>query len=584
MKINRGRKRMRNKNKFKPSIYLAGLLAVCVLLGAANRIMAEANYVAAFLQNGVGGRTTGMGDNYTAVATGSFGQLYNPAGLALAETPALGFQFDGTGGVISHNVLSGIMPLGPGALGALFNFYSYGDFTELDSSGQPTGKTLKPSDVLIDVGYGMSLGPKWRTGLNAGIFVEKLGEIEYSGVVIDLGGSFDPAPDWSLSAVLKNLGAKVDGYTLPSSLRMAGAFWTIQRRLLIDAELEMVFGSIAEFGMGAEYRAWDWLDIRTGFKVPLSGDQASSVEGIVLGLGFNLAQFGIDLTFMNRGDFGNEFGVAVEYYFNQPRVKPIAKATPKPTPTPYPKYVYKPEPKDRRMQGENREQAEYHYKAGQEYEKYGQTIDAIIEYKAALKLLPAFTRAQKALAKAKQKARSQVLEKEQMKTVKPAKKNASLQQLIRKYYNKGEKAYNIKDYTQAIKQLQLVLELTTQHRKATELLGKAKKALKTEMAALSAQASRASEKGDIVAEVDAYQKMLDLDPANKIAKGKLAAAKQRIPEEVDRLYKQGLNHYARQELRKALHAFESLLKLQPDHVKARDAVNNIKEKLVQTGQ
>ncbi|MDP1125191.1 hypothetical protein Q5O12_27070, partial [Klebsiella pneumoniae] len=60
-----------------------------------------------------------------------------------------------------------------------------------------------------------------------------------------------------------------------------------------------------------------------------------------------------------------------------------------------------------KYQGDDRKQADFHYQAGTEYERYNQWIDAIVEYKAALSIRPDYAEAQTALAGAREQARKQ---------------------------------------------------------------------------------------------------------------------------------------------------------------------------------
>ncbi|NTV53303.1 MAG: hypothetical protein HGA76_09880 [Candidatus Firestonebacteria bacterium] len=130
----------------------------------------------------------------------------------------------------------------------------------------------------------------------------------------------------------------------------------------------------------------------------------------------------------------------------------------------------------------------------------------------------------------------------------------------------------------------MVLELTTRHQEATALLQKAEEALRNELATLRQQAAVAAEHGDLATEIAAYQKILELDPNNLKVEAKLKAAQQEIPRRVEEMYRDGVDHYAKRQYQEALKIFETLLKLQPEHAKARDAARNIKEKMIQTGQ
>lgn len=567
-----------NTNSLSRKVQLNALcligLAATLSLGALSA-QGKPNVAAPFLQEGAGGRATGLGENYTAVAEGPFGFLFNPAGLATSPGLALGFQHETVAGGAQHEVLAGSFPLGAGGLAALFNYYNYGSIDRRDDFGQLLGEAITPTDYLLMLGYGVPLSSEWQIGANIGFYSENLGDTSFSGIVLDLGGKWDLDPDWSVAGVIKRLGSGPEGYSLPTTLNLAGAYYAFTRRLLLDLELEFpLAGTRLDLGLGAEFRAWEWFDLRLGFKAPLTDSESATLSGLVLGMGFNLGHFGLDISLMGRGDLGTDFGLALEYHFGQTRAPafPKERATPKGS-----------SGQDvGRVQVSEQEQAEYHYKAGKEYEKYGQVIDAIIEYKAALKIKPRYTAAQRALSAAKQKARKAA--KQDRAQAKAGQPSASIQATIRKYYDKGKKAYRQKDYTLAIDQLKLVLELASQHREATALLDKAQGALNQEMKTLRRQAQRAKESGDLAAELEAYEKMLDLSPGSTKSETNIERLKKKIPEEVDRLYKKGVNLYARGQFRKALNAFETVLKLKPDHVKAQDAIRNTKDKLIRTGQ
>jgi tetratricopeptide (TPR) repeat protein len=394
---------------------------------------------------------------------------------------------------------------------------------------------------------------------------------------LDLGGKWDFAPDWSVAGVFKNLGGSPGGYPLPRTLSLAGSWRPFPEWLLLDLELGFpLYDGYSDFGLGAEFEPWEWLYLRLGLKTPLTGQEAAAQNGVVFGAGFLFSGFSLDLALMGKGDLGSEVSLSLGYQFGGQDQAASTAAVAKPQAE---------APIQRIATPSDQEQAEYHFRAGQEYEKYNQVIDAIVEYKAALKLRPNYPEALTALAAAKDKARTQAEEDQaESEAAKTAGQPESMQKLISKYYREGEAAYQKKDYTVAIQKLQLVLEMTTQHRQATELLEKARAALNSEMGALRRQAQQAQASGDVAAELEAYQKMLDLRPDDKRAKEDLEALKARIPQEAERLYKTGVEFYAKREYRKALSTFERVIKLQPDNVKARDALNNTKEKLIQTGQ
>ncbi len=569
-------------------IFISALFTAALGAGVC-AVSADTNVAAPFLQKGAGSRASAMGECYTAVAQGPFGHLYNPAGLGSIQSGNFGLEHESLGLGIRHEGVGAAIPLGPGGLGALINYFSYGSIAKVDKTGQPTGEDLTPSDTLINLGYGFSLAGDWRLGANLGLYSMNLGTVKQGGMVMDIGAAWDAAPDWSLAAVIKNLGSPVGDYKLPASLRLAGGFWGFNRRLLVDTELDIPFTrDVSDFGIGAEFRIWNWLDVRAGFKTMMKQSD-TSMESLMLGIGFNFMNFVLDLAITGREGLGTQGSLTLGYGVQGPRVLKVLKPTAQPTSAVSQKEALVQELEKVKKAAKLRagpditEQAGFHYQAGREYEKYGKTIDAIVEYQAALKIRPDYPEAQAGLAAARGQARAEA-EKAKAKKPQKARPAGSLQKLIRKYYERGLAAYKKKDYSTAIKQLQLVLEMTSQHQQATNLLNKAKEALDHEQAVLRRQAKQAGLKGDLAGEIEAYRKMQDLDPESKLIKTKLDLAVKTIPKTVERLYKEGLNAYAQGRFRPALKSFETLLKIQPDHVKARDAVRNIKEKLIQTGQ
>ncbi|MEW6517214.1 MAG: hypothetical protein AB1439_09970 [candidate division FCPU426 bacterium] len=557
----------------------SSLLILWGMLGCPPGVWADNNVVAPFLQEGLGGRGVGMGENFAAVAEGPFGWHYNPAGLAMARNAAVGYQHEALSDLVQHNVFAGSLPLGSGSLAALINFFNYGSIDEVDTSGQRTGSVLTPQDGSFFLGYGMAVSDAWGIGANVGYFNEALGPSSVSGLTVDLGGKWDLAPDWSLAGVIKNLGGKPQGYSLPGTMLLAGSYRPFPDWLLLDMELALpMYSGFTDLGLGAEFKPWQWLDLRLGFKVPLRSLEGAAMNGLVFGAGFWMGGFCLDLALASKGDMGSKLSLALGYTFGRSTQPATAAAQP-------PQKAVPAESTGHIPVTTGTDQAAFHFKAGQEYERYDQLIDAIVEYKAALQLRPNYPEALKALAAVKNKAKNQAeADQAESQAAKATGQPESLQKLIRKYYHEGEIAYQQKDYTTAVQKLQLVMEMTTQHRQATELLEKARAALNSEMASLRRQAAQAEENGDLAGQVEAHEKMLDLRPEDKQIKAKLEALKVRIPQEAERLYKTGVEYYARREYRKALSVFEKLLTLQPDHVKARDALNNTKEKLIQTGQ
>lgn len=547
---------------------------------------AAAGVAEPFLQNGVGGRSAALSDCYVAVADGPFGSWYNPAGPLSGAGLELGYQYEAFGLETSHNTLAGRWPVGPGVMNAMLDLFSYGTVDKRDASGALTGETLALADSLLQFGYGLRLGDAWRLGVNTGIYTVDLGAEKWSGLVADLGGMWLPGADWTVGATFKNLGTGRAEHKPPTSLRTGASYAVFGRRWLLSAEVELpLAGTFTELGLGTEFRLWDWLDLRLGWRRPLAGGEPSA-DGISLGLGFNFGGFGLDLSFQGRGDFGVRNSLTLVYAFGHPRAVPLAAPAAAASAAPEPA-VPEPVASEPASPGlavpvpHPLEQAEFHYKAGQEYERFGRYVDAIVEYKAALRLKPEDAKVQQALKGATERAKKEVTDPERQT---PSPVQASVLKSIRKHYELGLEAYTARNYTTAIRELKLVLELDAQYREATELLDKVRATMAQELAGLRKQAETAREADDLPREINAYQRMLALDPGNEETAAQLRTARQKVPKRVESLYLTGVDLYARGQYREALKTFEAVLDLDPGHAKSKDAVQKIKEKLLQTGQ
>jgi tetratricopeptide (TPR) repeat protein len=551
-------------------------LAVGLLLFAASlprpARAASPDAVATFLQNGVGGRSAALSDCYTALGAGPFGSWYNPAGPLAGEGLEAGYQYESFGLDVVHNTLAGRWPWGTGTAGVLLDIFSYGSVAGRDASGALTGTKLSPADSLLSLGYGLPLGGAWRAGANLGVYTVDLGAEKWNGLVLDLGGLWTPAEDWTLGAALKNLGTGHANTSLPTTLRLGAAYAAWGPYWLLTSELELPLSrTFSELGLGTEVRPWEWLDLRLGLRRPLAGGD-SGPDGLSVGLGFNFGSFGLDLSILSRGDFGVRNSLTLVYAFGHARTAPLATPTPSLPAAALPAGVPAPLPMD---------QAEFHFKAGLEYERLRRYVDAIVEYKAALQARPDHAAAETALARVTARA------KEEAKAAAPeaaAPAQAALLKSIRRHYDLGLEAYNSRNYVTAIRELKLVLELNAQYTEATELLEKVRSTLSRELAALRKQAESAREADDLAREIGACQRMLTLDPGNDEAQTQLRAARQKLPKRVESLYLKGVDLYARGEYREAMKTFEVVLDLDPGHAKSKEAVQKIKEKLLQTGQ
>jgi hypothetical protein len=150
---------------------------------------------APFLKISVG-RPTGMGDAFTGVADDASAAFYNPAGLAHLSNRQVFFNHISWIAGISHEYISGILPVsGIGTFALSVTSLSAGGMeqTTIDDPTSParedlgTGLSFGASDMALGVTYARLITDKLAFGFTAKGITEQIFDITASGVGVDFG-------------------------------------------------------------------------------------------------------------------------------------------------------------------------------------------------------------------------------------------------------------------------------------------------------------------------------------------------------------------------------------------------------------
>ncbi len=139
------------------------------------------------------GRTSGMGNSYSAGVTGVEAFHLNIAGLGRVKGSELAFSrtswLGGTG--ININTFGFGQAIGSGALGISVMSFSVGQIP-ITTVAQPDGGvgTYKPSISNINVGYAYNFTEQISAGFNMKVVSESTPDIRTSGVAFDAGLQF----------------------------------------------------------------------------------------------------------------------------------------------------------------------------------------------------------------------------------------------------------------------------------------------------------------------------------------------------------------------------------------------------------
>ncbi|MFQ6113178.1 MAG: PorV/PorQ family protein [bacterium] len=263
----------------------------------------------AFLKLGIGGRASGLGEAYTAVADEATATYWNPAGLTFISGPQLAFTHTEWIQDISNDFLGFAFPAFRGAIG--LSFYSNnvdGIERRVIPSAEPLG-TVKAHDIAFGISYGHAFNSSLSGGFTVKYLYEKIFTESTSGFAFDFGVNFLPFDNnLRLALVAQNIGSmgklREESIDLPRTIRVGVAYLVeieaMGGAILLAADGVRVSGTDFRGNFGAEFQLKQLLAFRFGYQ---TGFQQKSVSG---GFGLNLKRYHLDYGFTpfdsNLGD------------------------------------------------------------------------------------------------------------------------------------------------------------------------------------------------------------------------------------------------------------------------------------------
>lgn len=222
---------------------LSVFFAACALALAAAPVQAgtgDHGLPGAFLEYDVGARAAGMGGAMAGLADDVTAIVYNPAGLALQNPVQIGVQHVMLFEETMFDFLGFSMPLeGIGNIGLGVVYLYSGGFDVRDVNYLPNNdvsNSMAQGAVFLsyarDVMLGMSVGGSVK------ICYEDMFGHTGTGFGIDLGGLYNPVPEFQVGLVIHNALAPTimeDEYPRRVTLGLAGRLF--QDALLLDADV-----------------------------------------------------------------------------------------------------------------------------------------------------------------------------------------------------------------------------------------------------------------------------------------------------------------------------------------------------------
>ena len=276
---------------------------------------------ASFLKIPVGAREVGMGQAFTALASGADAAFWNPAGLTRLQGREVTATDARVFADVRFDTLAYAHPLGAGGAGGagpsgtLGVSVGYLGRDRVESRGadrQPTG-SYGASDMVVGVSYGRPWGGL-RVGGTLKYVRSSIAEQSASGAAADFGVQMPTrVSGLTVGAALQNLGPGIrfieERDPLPMTLSL-GAGWQMPLGLTVTGEVKRQFADQrTSASVGMELPLLPAVTARAGYLRTAGSTPASSPSslpvGFAGGIGLRLFRYSLDYAFTPAGELGS---------------------------------------------------------------------------------------------------------------------------------------------------------------------------------------------------------------------------------------------------------------------------------------
>lgn len=262
-----------------------------------------------FLKIGIGAKAMGMGESHVAATEDLYASYWNPAGLARLQQPQLALMHNEWFAGINHEFIGFALPIGDiGTVGASANFLSFGELQGRDRDGNET-TIFRPYDLALVVSYARDVTPALAFGANAKFLREQIADESGTGMAFDFGGLYTFAElPLSLGFNAQHIGPRVrfveEAFGLPFTFRFGAAYRPWGDAFMLTADVVRPSDNDITTGVGAAYTIANILQLRTGYKYKLGGNDLGGTSGLTGGFGLTLRRFQIDYALVPFGVLG----------------------------------------------------------------------------------------------------------------------------------------------------------------------------------------------------------------------------------------------------------------------------------------
>jgi hypothetical protein len=253
---------MKREIKHIAIFFLIQVIGVSGLVLAQDRVGTTA---ANFLEIGVGGAATAMGDAHVGFTNDITSMYWNPAGLAYMErNEAMFIHQPWVVDISSSFAAVGIVLPGIGTVGLGINTMDYGEEEVTNEYFQEgTGETWSASDIAFSISYGRRLAPWFAFGATGKYISSKIWHTSANAVAVDMGVIVN-------TKFFSPTGEQADGIKIGMSISNFGTHLKYDGMdLLRNLDINELESGHFETATGKfELRSWELpLIFRIGFSV-----------------------------------------------------------------------------------------------------------------------------------------------------------------------------------------------------------------------------------------------------------------------------------------------------------------------------
>ena len=298
-------------NRFFTYTLITVLTFACIPVTADNTDIHEnaGTRAMTFLKIGVGAKAMGMGESQVAATDDLYASYWNPAGLARLQKPQLALMHNEWFADINHEFVGIALPLGSiGTVGASASYLSFGELQGRDRDGNETA-IFRPYDLAMIFSYARGFGNSFALGANAKFLREQIADETGTGIAFDFGALYT-FPDMPLSFGFnaQHLGPRVtfieEAFGLPVTTRLGAAYRLWNETLVLTTDIIRPTDNDIAIGLGAGYTIGNILQLRTGYKYQIGGNDLGAISGLTGGFGLTLLRFQVDYALVPFGVLG----------------------------------------------------------------------------------------------------------------------------------------------------------------------------------------------------------------------------------------------------------------------------------------